>query len=288
MALHDSDAARLQASREELRGRLSDLADAGLLGETTGSIAARVTLHDSLGAAVADAGYVQECIIEDLAAKQAVFAALAPLLPDDAVVASSSSFIPASKTAGTCAFRHRCLVVHPGNPPYLLRVAEVVPAPFTEAGATAFAMTLMTRCGMNPVLVRRELEGFVFNRLQGALLREAYALVNDGAATAEDVDRMVRDGLGFRWSVTGPFEAVDLNTRGGIAAHIARMLPAYRRMGAERGETHANWTEATEAAVIAGRRAALPLPEWEDRAAWRDRELMALLAHRFRRSQEAT
>jgi 3-hydroxyacyl-CoA dehydrogenase len=176
-------------------------------------------------------------------------------------------------------------VVHPANPPYLLRVVEIVPAPFTDAKVTAQVMELMAFAEMSTVLIHREIEGFVFNRLQGAVLREAYALVRDGIATVADIDRLVRDGLGLRWSVMGPFETVDLNTRGGIAAHAERMLPAYRRMGEERGERALAWPQDVFEKVIAERRAALPLEDWEDRVAWRDRELMALLVHRLGRGK---
>jgi 3-hydroxyacyl-CoA dehydrogenase len=134
---------------------------------------------------------------------------------------------------------------------------------------------------MQPVRLAREIDGFVFNRLQGALLREAYCLVRDGVASAADIDRIVRDGLGLRWSAIGPFETVDLNTRGGIAAHAQRMGPAYLRMGQERGQNDP-WTDDLVARVTAERRATLPLEGWAARVAWRDRALMALL--RCRRS----
>ena len=95
-----------------------------------------------------------------------------------------------------------------------------------------------------------------------------------------EIDHLVRDGLGLRWSVIGPFETADLNTRGGIAVHAERMLPAYRRMGEERGETRAAWTPETIAAVVNERRNSLPLEDWNERVAWRDRELMKLMAAR--------
>jgi 3-hydroxyacyl-CoA dehydrogenase len=127
---------------------------------------------------------------------------------------------------------------------------------------------------MSPVRVRREVEGFVYNRLQGAVLREAYCLVRDGVVAVDDLDRVMRDGLGRRWAVVGPFETVDLNTRGGIVEHARRMGPAYERMGAERGQ-HDPWGNALVAEVDRQRRAVLPLSEWEDRVAWRDRALIA-------------
>jgi 3-hydroxyacyl-CoA dehydrogenase len=128
---------------------------------------------------------------------------------------------------------------------------------------------------MSPVLVRREVEGFVFNRLQGALLREAYCLVRDGVASVEDVDRVVRDGLGRRWAVIGPFETAELNTRGGIEAHAQKLGPAYARMGAERGQDDP-WTPELVARVAGELHERLPPDRWEERAAWRDDALIAL------------
>ena len=185
----------------------------------------------------------------------------------------------ASRRADDSAGRERCLVIHPGNPPYLIRVAEVIPAPFTSDETIKKCERLLEQAGLVPIRVNREVEGFVFNRLQGAMLREAYCLVRDGVASVEDIDRIVRDGLGFRWSVMWPFETVDLNTRGGIKAHAERMGPSYERMGAERGQ-HDPWTEELVEQVEAERRALLPLDQWEERTAWRDRSLMALLAAR--------
>jgi ketosteroid isomerase-like protein len=128
---------------------------------------------------------------------------------------------------------------------------------------------------MSVVRVRAEVEGFVLNRLQGAVLREAYCLVRDGIAGVDDVDRVVRDGFGRRWAVIGPFETADLNTRGGIEAHAARMGPAYERMGADRGQ-HDPWTPDLVARVAEERRRLLPIEDWEARVAWRDRMLMML------------
>ena len=126
---------------------------------------------------------------------------------------------------------------------------------------------------MSPVRVEQEIEGFVFNRLQGALLREAYALVRDGIASVEDIDIVVRDGLGRRWAFMGPFETADLNTRGGIAAHAQNMGPSYHRMGLARGDT-SEWTPELVSKVVAQRRQQLALDDWEDRVAWRDEQLL--------------
>ena len=277
--LFDPAADRLGAAVDEIAARVDDLHACGLCAEPRSSVVGRVAAVSELAAAVADAAHVQECTPELLELKRGLFAELDALAPQDCPIASSSSFMPASRFAADLPGRSRCLVVHPGNPPFLLRVAEVVPAPFTAPATVERTEALLRGADMTPVRVAREVEGFVFNRLQGALLREAYCLVRDGVASVEDVDRVVRDGLGLRWAAIGPFETVDLNTRGGIAAHAERMGPAYARMGAERGQDDP-WTPELVAEVEAQRRAVLPLDQWAERVGWRDRLVMALLRAR--------
>jgi len=274
VALQDPDPRRLEAAPRELRARLEELAGFGLLGEPPGVVAARVRTTPD---AAVDADYVQECAPENLELKRELFAELDRRAPPGAILASSSSAITASAIAGDLAGRERCLVAHPGNPPYLLPVVELVPAPFTRPDVLDRAGAILEAAGMSVVRLAREVEGFVFNRLQGALLREAYCLVRDGVVAVDDVDRIVREGLGRRWAVVGPFETTDLNTRGGIEVHASRMGAAYERMGAERGQ-HDPWTPELVARVTAERRALLPIEEWEERVAWRDRMLMAQLA----------
>lgn len=277
--LYEPDAGRRGAVPGLLRARLDDLRAYDLLDEAPDTVSCRVTITGDLAAAVRDAVYVQECAPEDLALKKKLFAELDQLAPPEAVLASASSAIVASAFAADLPGRRRILVAHPGNPPFLIRVVEIVPAPFTDPECATRAAELLNSAGMEPVLVRKEIEGFVFNRLQGALLREAYCLVRDGVASVDDVDRIVRDGLGLRWSIIGPFETADLNTQGGIESHAQKMGPAYERMGAERGQ-HDPWTPDLVAKVAAARRKLLPLDRWAERVGWRDRRLMSLIRHR--------
>jgi L-gulonate 3-dehydrogenase len=277
--LQDVNPERLTTARDEIAARLGDLLAHGLIQESPAAVLARIAPITGLAEALAGAAHVQECAPEDLVLKRQLFAELDKLSKPTAVLASSSSFLPASGFAGALPGRARCLVAHPGNPPYLLRVVELVPAPFTAPDVVERAAALFTAAGTAPIRLGREVEGFVFNRLQGAVLREAYCLLRDGVASTSDIDRIVRDGLGLRWSVIGPFETADLNSRGGIAEHARRMGPAYERMGAERGQDDP-WTGDLVARATAERRAALPLAQWGDRVAWRDRILMALLKHR--------
>ena len=155
----------------------------------------------------------------------------------------------------------------------LLRDEFRVPAPFTSEQTIRRAQEVLGSVGMSPVLVHGEPEGFVFNRLQGALLREAYCLVRDGVVSPADVDRVVKEGLGRRWAVLGPFETSHLNTRGGIRRHAELMGPAYERMGAERGQ-HDPWTPDLVATVAADLEARLPMDHWEEYVADRDAALL--------------
>lgn len=273
--LVEPDAVRRAVLHEALRERLALLAEHDLATVHTDEAARRLVPADRPAAVLDGAALVLECAPEDLALKRALFAELDGLAAAEVVLASSSSALTASAIAGGLQGRARCLVAHPGNPPFLLRIVEIVPAPFTAAAAVERATAILAGAGMIPVRLNREIDGFVFNRLQGAVLREAYALVRDGVASVEAIDTVVREGLGPRWAVTGPFETADLNVRGGIEAHARRMGEAYARMGAERGRAEP-WTPELVAAVTAQRRARLPLERWAERVAWRDRVLAAL------------
>jgi 3-hydroxyacyl-CoA dehydrogenase len=279
--LQDPDAARRAAAPAELLDRLAMLHAAGLCDDAPAAVLERIGLCDSVVEAVSGALHVQENAPERLEVKRALFAELVAHAPADASLASSSSFIAASRFAPKGAAGQRCLVAHPGNPPFLLRAVEIVPSPATDLAVAQKVSALMHQCGLLPVMLRKEAEGFVFNRLQGAVLREAYALVRDGVIGAADLDTVMTEGLGPRWAVVGPFETADLNTRGGIVAHAEKMGPSYARMGAERGQ-HDPWTPELVAQVEAERRAAVPLDRWEDRVAWRDAALMQIIAAKRR------
>jgi len=155
-----------------------------------------------------------------------------------------------------------------------------VPAPGTAPDVVARAGALFDDAGFDPVVLGREVPAFVFNRLQSALLREAYRLVDEGVVDVDGLDRLVRDGLGVRWALCGPFETADLNTAGGIRGHAERMGPAYAAIGEARGETDARWSPALVDRVEAERRALLPAGALTARRAWREAALADLLAAR--------
>lgn len=281
--LNDPDEARLNAAPGEIRAACNDLIDAGLE-VVQDNFIDRLSLTDDLGAAVNNATLVIECAPEKLALKQEIFARLDASAPSETILTSASSALYASQIAEGLPGKARCLVAHPINPPHVIKMIELAPAPFTSADSLQKAKHLFARAGYDTVTVGREVTGFAYNRLQGAVLREAYCLVRDGVMSVADIDRLVRNALGFRWSVIGPFETVDLNTRGGIEAHAKKLGPAYEKMGAERGQ-YDPWTDELIATVAKKRRELLPIEAWEDRVNWRDKELAALAAFRMTRNK---
>ncbi|MEM7566067.1 MAG: 3-hydroxyacyl-CoA dehydrogenase NAD-binding domain-containing protein [Pseudomonadota bacterium] len=232
------------------------------------------------GGNVGDAALAIECGPERAAIKAEIFAGLPATLPADAVLATASSSLPISAIVPDPTAQRRCLVAHPGNPPSLIRVVEIVPGPHTEADAVSAASAIFEEAAFTPVLLEREVPAFVFNRLQSALLREAYRLVAEGVIDVDGLDRLVRDGLGPRWALGGPFETADLNTAGGIRGHAERLGPAYAAIGAARGETEPAWSAELVSTVEAQRRVVLPEAELPARRAWRERALADLLAAR--------
>ncbi|EJO27818.1 3-hydroxyacyl-CoA dehydrogenase [Achromobacter marplatensis] len=276
--LYDVNAAMLAEARSLILQQLRELETQGLLEDANGIIE-RVHVAGSLADAVKGASYIQENSPEKVEIKRALFTELDAVAEPDAVIGSSTSSIPASQFTEHLPGRHRCLVAHPVNPPYLIPVVELCPAPWTSPQALNAAREAMTAIGQKPVLVRREIEGFILNRLQSALLHEAFRLAKAGIASAEDIDVTVKDGLGLRWSFMGPFETIDLNAPGGIADYCARYGGLYESIGADQGECVA-WDGALVAALEDERRGLLPEEDLAKRRFWRDEKLMRLMRHK--------
>ncbi|MGG7564607.1 3-hydroxyacyl-CoA dehydrogenase [Rhodovulum sp. DZ06] len=280
VALWDPAEGAAQGAIDLLPPLLSGLAEEGLLrGQDPAAVAARVRPAATLEEALAEACHVQENAPERLEVKLDLWARMDAAAPAGATLASSTSAIPASRFTEGLAGRARCMVAHPINPPYLVPAVEIVPAPWTDPEAAARVAAVMEGIGQSPILMQREIEGFVMNRLQGALLEEAFRLVADGVASPEDVDRGIRDGLGLRWAFMGPFETIDLNAPGGVEDYAARFDGMYRDIHASAAH-RADWAETVRARVAPDRAAALPRAELGARQAWRDRRLMALLRHK--------
>jgi len=260
--------------------QLKELRSFGLIDDPV-AIAARLKPTYQLTDAVNGAAYAQESVLERLELKRSLMQQLEEVAPVDLVIGSSSSGIPASAFTRGLKISSRVLVVHPVNPSYLVPVVELVPSPDTSRATLEFADALMRGLKRSVVHVRKEVQGFVLNRLQSALLREAWALVDDGVASCEDIDRTMRDGLGWRWSFMGPFETIDLNAQGGVADYANRLGALCQEIAQSR--THEEpWSPELIRKVETERRSVLSQDDLASRRAWRDRRLMALAAERQR------
>jgi L-gulonate 3-dehydrogenase len=274
-------------SLELARTIADDLHEAGLLlGQEPGAVLARISTADDLAGALDGAAWMQESAPEKLDVKRQLWKELDRLAAPSTILGSSTSaMVPSLFTEGL-AGGSRCLVSHPLNPPHLIPCVELVPAPWTRPETMKRAEEVMNAIGQKPVVMGREIDGFVVNRLQGALMEEGFRLVADGFAGPEDVDAAVKHGLALRWSFMGPFETVDLNAPGGIADYIARFQHMYRDMH-EAQKRRVDW-EAPEVLkkVLDDRRARLPLDRLAERTRWRDRRLMALLRQKQASSKD--
>lgn len=280
VTLYDVDAGALDNAREAIRQSLADLQQAGLIEDPEAPLSLIRTESD-LARAMADAAYIQECGPEKIEAKRRIYTDLETVAAEDTVLASSTSGIAASQFTEHLRHPERCLVAHPVNPPYLIPLVEVVPSAATSEAAVDRTMHLMEQAQQAPILVRKEIQGFILNRLQGALLNEALRLFRDDYVSAEDLDKTVKHGLGLRWSFMGPLETIDLNAPDGVVDYGQRYGPLYRDVDRQRGDDDP-WDPATLAALDQERRERLPTAGLADRQAWRDRRLMALMAHQQR------
>jgi 3-hydroxypropionate dehydrogenase (NADP+) len=231
-------------------------------------------------AAFAGAALVQECVREDLAGKREVFALADRLAPPDCLICTSSSglSIGAIQTAATRP--ERCLAAHPYNPPHLVPLVELAPGALTAPEALARARAFYAAAGKEPVVLRRDVPGYIANRLSAALWREAVELVRRGVATVDDVDRAVREGPGLRWAVMGPHLLYDLGGGDqGIRGHLEHLSATKAGMLRDL----ATWTEfPPDSADVLARGLAVEKAghTYEELTELRDESLVACLAAR--------
>jgi 3-hydroxybutyryl-CoA dehydrogenase len=180
-----------------------------------------------LDSAVAGAGLVLESVPESLALKLEVLAAVEAAAPGDAVIGTNTSSLPLEQLSGALTRPERFLGVHWFNPAHLIPLVEVVPAPSTDAAVLDWTVGILAAAGKRPRALGRALPGFVANRLQYALIREALQLIDDGVADADTIDAALTDCLGLRWAVLGPMRSTDL---AGVETAIAVAAELYPRL----------------------------------------------------------
>jgi 3-hydroxyacyl-CoA dehydrogenase len=232
-----------------------------------------------LAEALDGADLAQENGPEQLEVKRELFAELDRLADPRTILASSTSAIQCSLFTADLPGRARCLVAHPVNPPHLVPVVELSGAPWTDPSVIARARAIFEGIGQAPVTVLKEADGFILNRLQAALLAEAFRLVEEGYVTPQDLDVTVKDGLGLRWAFMGPFETIELNAPGGIPDYCSRYGGFFRRLASDPPPAGV-WDDANVARVVTAW-GGTPTPEAHAaKTRRRDQRLAALVAHK--------
>jgi 3-hydroxyacyl-CoA dehydrogenase len=276
--LTDIDTNTLEAAVGLIGVSLADQAKHGLVGDGPAAVK-RVRSVKTIESAAEGADLVIECGPERVESKIRLFAKIDTIAPNTAILASSSSAIVPSRFTEQLRGRERCLVAHPVNPPHLVPVVELCGAPWTSVATIARARALFEGIGQVPVEVKREIEGFILNRLQAMLLSEAFRLVGEGYCTAEDLDKTVRDGLGLRWSFMGPFETIELNAPGGIPDYCKRYADSLFNLS-KHPITPGVWGSENTTRVAANWGKSLTPAQVQEKSRWRDDRLAALRAHK--------
>ena len=281
--LTDTHEAARATALKLLKAALAEQAKHGLVDDPKAAMK-RITVCATLEEAASGVDFVQECGPETVEAKIAIFKALDTATPAHAILASSSSAIVASKYTETLAGRARCLVAHPVNPPHLVPIVELCASPWTSDETLGKARKIYEQIGQVPITVLKEVDGFILNRLQGALLAEAFRLVSEGYVSPQDLDKTIKDGLGLRWSFMGPFETIELNAPGGMGDYCARYTGFYQRIATDPPKPSVYDRKSTDKLVAAW--GETPTPDQQAaKTRWRDERLAALAA--FKKTQKA-
>jgi 3-hydroxybutyryl-CoA dehydrogenase len=229
VALQDQDPAQLRKARESNAGHLARRVEKGKLSQQdVGAALERVRATSDLGEAVGSADMVIEAVFEDLELKRSIFAALDAAAPPDAVLASNSSTMGISKIADVTATPERCLNMHFFYPVLVMDLVEIVRGPQTSDETVERATAMARAMGRTPVLLNKEIDGFIVNRILHAATQEAYRLLDAGVASFEDIDTAVEKGL--NWPM-GPFRLGDFS---GLDVTYNARLHMYRVTGDER------------------------------------------------------
>ena len=211
VALNDSDAGVLENVIRRIQANLKTCLDHDIIAvDVAAAVPARITLVSSLPDAARRADFIVETVFEDLGVKRAVLSKVEEHCPAHAIIASNTSGYRVADLAVALDRPERFLNTHFWNPPYIVPVVEVVPGDLTSPETVKTTASLLRSAGKTPVLVKKDVAGFVGNRLQHALRREALAIVAEGIASPEDVDLIARLSFGLRLPVVGLLETIDL------------------------------------------------------------------------------
>ncbi|XP_046933446.1 lambda-crystallin homolog isoform X1 [Lynx rufus] len=249
--LYDIEQQQVTNALENIRKEMTFLEQSGSL---KGSLGAQDQLSLISGClniqeAVEGALHIQECVPENLELKKKIFAQLDQIIDDQVVLSSSTSCLLPSQLFAGLAHVQQCLVAHPVNPPYYVPLVELVPHPETAPATVDRTHALMRKIGQSPVRVLKEMDGFVLNRLQYAVISEAWRLVEEGIVSPSDLDLVMSDGLGMRYAFIGPLETMHLNAEGHVSEG-SRGSGAFSCQTAVEGRMSAETRQAEKADAV--------------------------------------
>ncbi len=195
---------------QRIRANLEQMVEAGLYPEeSVPEIESRVQLCESEGEALEGTQFVTEAVVEDLGVKQDLFSRIEDFVSSDCILASNTSSFPMTQISERMRLPQRAVVTHWFNPPHIVPLVEVVPGENTDQEIAQTVVELAERIRKLPILLNRELPGFLVNRIQVAILREVCDLLDQGVASVEDIDRAIRGSVGLRFAAMGPLEVAD-------------------------------------------------------------------------------
>ncbi|MDE0012342.1 MAG: 3-hydroxyacyl-CoA dehydrogenase family protein [Candidatus Poribacteria bacterium] len=258
--LHDVTEEQLQTARTQIEKNLNVLAESAIIErESIHSTLQRLQTNTELEAVAENADFVVEAVIENLVLKQQVFEKLDTICPPHTILASNTTALMPSQIGVNAKRKDKILNTHYFNPPYLIPLVELIRSPDTSDETVKATFELLTAIGKTPAIIEKEVPGFVGPRLQAALIREAFAIVEQGIASAETVDLVVRNSFGRRLSVAGPFEVFelagwdlvlaafeelykDLNSSSDINPLLREMVNT-EQLGVKSGQGFYSWTD---------------------------------------------
>ena len=277
--LNDLDDHRIQNALEMIQANLTFLeTNHRLRHGQANAVFQTIRTSISMQEALVTADYVQESVPDRYDLKKKVFTEIDALAPRHAIVASSSSGLLITEIQKVVSTPERCLLVHPFQPVHLVPLVEIAGGNDTTPETCHTAFELMKRLGKFPVLLKREVPGYIVNRLQAALVREAIDLVGKGVADPQDIDQAFRMGLGIRDPILGPFMRMHIAAGDGIEAFFENYAESYRF----RWENMACWDTVPDSAmkaVIEGvnRMKMVQAKSMRDIQEWRDRMLLKIV-----------
>lgn len=230
--IYDNEPGQASGAITEIRKQIEELQRAKMLrgNLTAAQQLSLLSSHDDLQQALEGAFFVQECVFEDLEAKHSVFHEVENLVTESVILSSSTSCLMPSNVFSCVQNRTRCIISHPVNPPYYVRLVELVPHPETLPAVMDVAYSLMTDVGQAPVRLSKEIDGFALNRVQYAIIAESWRLVQDGVISVKDIDLVMSEGLGMRYAFIGPIETMHLNAPEGMEDYLQRYSEGMKRV----------------------------------------------------------